>query len=117
MRVEDEMKPTLKIESRKSARRRCRIDSKIRYLNQRAEGRVLDVSRTGISLEVFGSLHASTGSMVVIENKDIGLIEGTVRWCRAGRLGVQIKQSSNTLAQMSAYFRFFHKDMRPILSR
>lgn len=102
---------------RSAARSRCRIDSKVKYFNQRADARVLNVSRTGIALELFGRLHAATGSKITIENDHIGLIEGTVRWCRSGRLGVQIKQTSNSLAQISSYFRNFHRETRPTLSK
>lgn len=111
------MQPKLNMDVRKSARSQCRIDSRIRHLNQSADGRVLNISRTGIAFEIYGKLHAASGSTVLIENDAIGLIEGTVRWCRNGRLGVQIKQNSNTLAQMSAYFRHFHKEVRPVLAR
>lgn len=111
------MQSNLSIDVRSTRRSHCRIDSKIRYLNQQAEARVLNVSRTGMALELYGKFNAATGSNVSIENADIGLIEGTVRWCRNGRLGVQIKQTSNTLAQISSYFRHYHKDVTPVLKR
>lgn len=111
------MQHKLKVDGRKMPRTRCRIDSRVRYLNQEADARVLDVSRNGMSLELYTRLHAATGSHVTVQNQDIGLIEGTVRWCRNGRLGIQLKQSSNTLAQISSYFRHFHKEARPVLGR
>ncbi|MCM2475699.1 PilZ domain-containing protein [Rhizobium sp. CG5] len=111
------MQSNLKMDGRKVQRNRCRIDSTVKYLNQQAVGRVLNVSRTGIAVELSGRFHAATGSNIVIENDDIGLIEGTVRWRRDGRLGIQIKQTSNSLAQMSAYFRHFHREVRPVLCR
>ncbi|GEO84851.1 MULTISPECIES: PilZ domain-containing protein [Alphaproteobacteria] len=111
------MQSRLAIEVRKAARSRCRLTGKVRHFNQEAEGRILNISRTGIAIELKGRLHASTGSNVLIQTDDIGLIEGTVRWARNGFLGVQIKQNSNTLAQMSAYFRHFHREVRPVLTR
>lgn len=107
------MQARLKIEGRRSARSHCRIDSIVNYFNQRTEARVLNVSGTGMALELQGKLHAGAGSKVTIENEDIGLIEGTVRWCRSGKLGIQIRQSSNSLAQIASYFRHFHKEVRP----
>lgn len=111
------MQSKLAMEVRKAQRSRCRLNGKVRHLNQEAEGRILNVSRTGIAIELKGRLHASTGSNVLIQTDDIGLIEGTVRWSRSGFLGVQIKQNSNTLAQMSAYFRNYHKEVRPVITR
>lgn len=111
------MQSRLAMEVRKAQRSRCRLDGKIRHLNQEVDGRILNVSRTGIAMELKGRLHASTGSNVLIQTDDIGLIEGTVRWSRNGFLGIQIKQNSNTLAQMSAYFRNYHKEVRPVLTR
>ncbi|MGV8937135.1 MAG: PilZ domain-containing protein [Allorhizobium sp.] len=111
------MPSNLSMDVRSTQRSHCRIDSKIHYLNQNAEAHVLNVSRTGMALELYGKFNAATGSNVSIENIDIGLIEGTIRWRRNGRIGVQIKQTSNTLAQISSYFRHFHKETRPVLTR
>ncbi|MBR0555845.1 PilZ domain-containing protein [Ciceribacter sp. L1K23] len=111
------MQPMLKIDGRKTPRSRVRIDSTVRHLNQEVDARVLDISRAGLSLEFYGRLHAAHGSTVQINNDRFGLIEGTVRWCRNGRLGVQLRENSNTLAKMSAYFRNFHREVRPVLSR
>ncbi|MFN7011849.1 MAG: PilZ domain-containing protein [Allorhizobium sp.] len=111
------MQSILAAEVRKAQRSRCRLTGTVRHLNQQADGRILNISRTGIAIELKSRLHASTGSNVLIQTDDIGLIEGTVRWSRNGLLGVQIKQNSNTLAQMSAYFRNYHKEVRPVLTR
>lgn len=111
------MQPRFKMESRGSSRSHCRIDSKVRYFDQQADARVMNVSRTGIALELFGRLHAATGSKITVENEDMGLIEGIVRWCRSGRLGIHIRQNSNSHAQVVSYFRHFHKDVRPFGKR
>lgn len=111
------MQKNLKITARDATRSPCRIDSKISYLNQVTDARVLNVSSSGIALEFQGRFNAGAGSNIRIENSDLGLIEGTVRWCRNGRIGVQIKQSTNSLAQISSYFRHFHKESRPALNR
>ncbi|CAH0340525.1 PilZ domain-containing protein [Rhizobium sp. CECT 9324] len=111
------MSNSLDMDVRKSQRSRCRVDSRVRHLKQEADGRMINISRTGLALELYSQLHAATGSSVVIESDDIGLIEGTVRWNRGGRLGIQIKQNSNSLAKLAAYFRNFHKEVRPVLTR
>lgn len=111
------MQPVPNTDLRKAQRSRCRIDSKVHYINQQIDARVVDVTRYGVALELHGRLHAGSGSKVQIQNDSFGLIEGTVRWCRNGRLGVQFRPSSNTLAQMSSYFRNFHRYVRPVLAR
>jgi hypothetical protein len=34
-----------------------------------------------------------------------------VRWCREGRIGIQFSGNSASVAQMKAYFRFFHENL------
>lgn len=107
----------LDMDVRKSPRSRVRMDSKVWHLQQEAPGRVINISRTGLALELGSKLHAAAGSSVVIENDDIGLLEGVVRWNYGGRLGIMFKPNSNSLAKVAAYFRNFHQEVRPVLTR
>jgi hypothetical protein len=107
----------LDMDVRKSPRSRVRMNSKVRHLQQEADGRVINISRTGLALELFSNLHAAAGSSVVIENDDIGMLEGVVRWNYGGRLGIMFKPNSNSLAKIAAYFRNFHQEVRPVLTR
>ncbi|ATN34138.1 pilus assembly protein PilZ [Rhizobium sp. ACO-34A] len=111
------MEHRLQIEGRRATRSRVRMKGRIRHLNQEIDGRIYNISRTGIGIELLGQLSVAKGSHVVIRTEDIGLIEGTVRWAYGGYLGIQIDQNSNSLAQMSAYFRNFHQEVRPVLAR
>ena len=103
--------------TRAAERTRTRIYGTVRYVNQTARGRVTDLSATGIALELQDAFAASNGSRVKIESEELGFIEGTVRWCRGSRIGIQLELSSNALAQVSSYFRFFHKDEAPARPR
>jgi hypothetical protein len=38
-----------------------------------------------------------------------------VRWLRNGRMGVEFSRTSNAAALVTAYFRFFHKDINPVM--
>ena len=109
------MSNNLGMDVRKAPRSRVRMDSKVRYFKQEAAGRVINISRTGLALELASKLHAATGSAIVIENEDIGLLEGVVRWNYGGRLGVMFKPNSNSIAKLAAYFRNFHQEVRPVL--
>ena len=100
------------MEARKSPRSPCRIESKVRYLNQQVDARVIDISRTGLALQLLGHLAAGTGSVVIIENEALGHVEAIVRWTRAGRVGVMFRQSTNVSAKVAAYFRHYHATPR-----
>jgi len=91
---------------------RTSIFGNVRYYNQVAKGRVTDLSATGMSLELGGPLHASSGSRVHIDSADLGIIEGTVLWRRDGQMRIEMHLSSNSLAKVSSYFRFFHQDVQ-----
>lgn len=111
------MTNNLNMPTRTAQRSKCRFFGKVHYMAQATDMRVVDLSATGIALELFGPFHAADGSRVRIECEDLGNLEGTVRWCRGSRIGVQLNLTSNTLAQISSYFRFFHKDVTPVIKR
>ncbi|TQX91351.1 PilZ domain-containing protein [Rhizobium sp. rho-13.1] len=102
---------------RSQVRRHARLVGSVRYLNRETEGRIVDLSPTGLALDLGGAFLGAAGSKVRIDCEEIGTIEGTVRWMRNGRIGVEFNRSSNAAAQVSSYFRFFHKDITPVLKR
>lgn len=109
------MHNNLNMTVRSEVRRHTRMIGNVKYLNRETEGRVVDLSPTGIALDLAGAFLGAPGSKVRIESDDLGAIEGTVRWMRNGRIGVEFSRNSNAAAQVAAYFRFFHKDVRPVL--
>ncbi|MUO77718.1 PilZ domain-containing protein [Agrobacterium vitis] len=111
------MQNNLKMDIRTAPRSRCRMDSAVRYMRQVADCRIIDISRSGLALELYTAFHAAAGSTVLIENEEIGLLEGMVRWNRGGRLGIQFRQNSNSIAKVAAYFRNFHQEVQPVLKR
>jgi glutamine amidotransferase PdxT len=111
------MMHNLNIITRKADRKPCRIFGKVRYLNKEVDARILDMSVTGMAVEIRAPLHAASGSRVQILTEDIGTLHGIIRWCHNGRLGIQFDPNSNARAQVASYFRFFHKEVRPTLTR
>ncbi|WP_246737842.1 MULTISPECIES: PilZ domain-containing protein [Rhizobium] len=107
----------LNIITRKAERKICRIFGKVRYLNKEVDARIVNLSTSGIALEVRSPLHASSGSRVQIVADDLGALQGIIRWSHNGRLGIQFDPNSNSRAQVSSYFRFFHRDVKPVLMR
>ncbi|KEQ04083.1 MULTISPECIES: PilZ domain-containing protein [Pseudorhizobium] len=109
--------PILSMKVRSAPRRKTRVAGTVKYFGQTAEGRVVDLSAVGLALDLAGPFHAANGSPVKIESEELGVLEGVVKWCHAGRLGIEFRPNSNAAAQVSAYFRFFHRDIKPILAR
>jgi PilZ domain. len=111
------MKPALEMKVRKAERRRCSISSMLTYFSQKVECRVVDVSETGIAVDVKQPVAASVGSKVTVENHDFGLLTGTVRWNHNGRIGIEFIRDTNCVAKMAQYFRHFHQEYKPVVSR
>ncbi|MBX5201520.1 PilZ domain-containing protein [Rhizobium sp. NZLR1] len=110
------MTRNLKITARKADRKNCRVFGSVKYLNSEVDARILNLSATGAALEMKTPLHAASGSKVRIEAENLGMLEGIIRWKHNGRVGIQFDVNSNARAQVSSYFRFFHKEIRPVLA-
>jgi PilZ domain. len=101
---------TLKhMDGRRAERIRCSFRGTLTFAHQKVDIRVIDISRLGLALELFSWIEAKPGAKVVIKTQELGFVEGTVRWYRAGKMGLQVEESSNTAAQIAAYFKHFHK--------
>ncbi|MDL2398464.1 PilZ domain-containing protein [Rhizobium mayense] len=107
----------LNIKTRRSPRKRVRLMGRVRYFAKAVVGRVVDISTGGIALDLVGPIHAAAGSKVRVECDEIGMLDGFVRWSHNGRIGIEFDPSSNASAQVASYFRFFHKDIQPVLKR
>ncbi len=110
------MTGNMSMQNRGAGRSKTRIYGTVQYFNQTVKGRVVDLSATGMALELEGAFAAAKGSRVKVQSEDLGFIEGTVQWQHANRLGLQLQLSTNTLAQLSSYFRFFHEEVKPTLA-
>jgi hypothetical protein len=102
---------------RATDRSNVRIFATVKVMNQSIRGRVVDLSPSGMALDLEKPVQATPGQMVTIESEELGRLTGTVRWFRNGRLGIEYKLSTNALAQITSYFRFFHQEVRPVLRR
>ena len=103
------------MKSRSAARRKTSISGTVKYYNQATKGRVVNLSETGMALDLTGPFHAANGSTVKIESEELGILEGTVKWFHRGRLGIEFRPTSNAAAQVCSYFRFFYR--APIINR
>ena len=105
-----------KVVARQEARSKCRIFGTVKYLNQTAPGRVIDLSASGIALQLHEPMQIRAGMSVTLQSPELGHLNGTVRWLdKSGKIGIQLQHSTASLAQVSSYFRFFHQEIRPVL--
>lgn len=102
---------------RANDRSKVRIFAEVRIMHQTSRARVVDLSPTGMAFDLEKPIQAMPGQLVTIESEELGRLSGTVRWYSNGRLGIQYKLSTNALAQITSYFRFFHEEVRPVLRR
>jgi hypothetical protein len=102
---------------RRAARSRSRVEVVVKYLGQATPGRVFDISATGAAIDLAGPFKGTVGSAIAVECTEFGVLRGNIRWLRNGRIGLEFDPSSNAAAQVAAYFRFFHKEVRPVLTR
>ncbi|GGF80354.1 MULTISPECIES: PilZ domain-containing protein [Rhizobium] len=107
----------LNMKVRSAPRRKARIPGTLKYYGQSVNARVVDISATGLALDLGAPLNASIGSPVRIDSEELGVLEGIVKWSHNGRLGIQFRPNTNAAAQVAAYFRFFHQDIQPVLRR
>ena len=98
-------------------RSKVRIFADVRVMHQSSRARVVDLSSSGMAFDLEKPIQAMPGQIVTVESEELGRLSGTVRWYSNGRLGIQYKLSTNALAQITSYFRFFHEEVRPVLKR
>lgn len=107
----DSPSPGASQDSRRAKRFRSKVAVEVEFNKRKIPGRIFDLSMSGMSISVDRILLAPVGSKIIIKSAEIGMIDGVVRWSRENRLGVQFSDSTASVAQVAAYFRFFHKDM------
>lgn len=103
--------------TRVTDRSKVRIFATVKIMHETSRARVVDLSPTGMALELEKPIRIMIGQIVTLESEELGRLTGTVRWYNNGRLGLQYKLSTNALAQISSYFRFFHEEVKPIMRR
>lgn len=78
---------------------------------RQVEGKIVDISKTGLRLEIIQVFMPPVGATVIIRCSQIGAIEGVVRWLRNGKVGVSFGLNSNSVAKVMSYFRQVHPEL------
>lgn len=95
---------------RRTARRRSALPVLVRYLGMHIEARLFDISTAGAAIDLRGPFMGVEGCMIRIECTELCSLEARVRWIGKSRIGVEFDPTSNSVAKVNAYFKFFHKD-------
>ncbi len=102
------------IAARREVRSEVRLTGRLKYMGREIECRVVNLSEQGIGLALAEPMDMATGIPVSFQGKELGHLTGNVSWYRNGVVGLRLKHTSSTYAQVSSYFRFFHEDMKPV---
>lgn len=97
------------------SRTSCRIFAMVKYQGFAVRGRVHNLSRTGIMLDLYEPLIVPVGAKVDLQSEELGYLYGKLRSVNGSFIDLSLELSSNSLAQVSSYFRHFHQDLKPVL--
>lgn len=92
---------------RVSPRTPTKITGNVSCKTGSSNGIVKDLSEEGICFQLYFDIGARVGHEVTIRSEEFGLLTGIVRWNKGDRIGIKLKLSSNTAAQIASYFKFF----------
>lgn len=92
---------------RASTRTQTKITGNVIWKTKSSNGVVVDLSDEGICFQFHSDIGLRTGDEVTIQSDELGFLNGAVRWTNGNRIGIKLKLSSNTAAQIASYYRFF----------
>ena len=89
------------------------VKAKIDCMGQKTTGLVIDLSRHGICIQLADSIPMARGDKVDVETEEMGLLVGTIRWIRGGRMGAALVLTSNNRAKVESYYKMFGHNLHP----
>ena len=87
----------------------------LEYRKEQAMVMVLEISQTFIRLRINKGEWVPPNLEVQFLSPETGHIEGVVAWCKGTDIGIELMQNTKTQANMTAYFRNFHPELRRVL--
>ncbi len=101
------MSYTETFQRRVSTRMQTKITGNVIWKTKSRNGVVVDLSEDGICFQFHSDIGLRTGDEVIIQSDELGFLNGVVRWTRGDRIGIKLQHSSNTVARIASYYRFF----------
>lgn len=99
-------------DTRRAKRTKCKLAARITASNRFSDGSVFDVSEGGIGLTLSRPATYRPGTKVEVVTEDFGVHTGVVTWQNRYKLGVKLDQTTNSAAQIDAYFKYLHRGPR-----
>ena len=90
-------------ERRREYRQRCKLTAEVRYRDKTFIGKVVDISRSGVRIEINPYCDLDKEVRVDVYSLELGLLQGTTRWRSAEHVGIALARSSNTSAKVASY--------------
>jgi hypothetical protein len=109
------MKSSFSRKDRNASRSKVRIYGTVNVMQQSTRGRIVDLSPQGMALDLERALQMKPGQQIEVLTDELGPIDGIVCWYHNGRVGLRYKMTTRAGAQVASYFRFFHKEVVPVL--
>lgn len=94
-------------------RDKTRVKARIDCMGQKTTGAVIDLSQQGICLQLDAGIPMARGDKIDVETEEMGLLVGTIRWIRAGRIGAALVLTSNNRAKVESYYKMFLHNRQP----
>jgi len=94
-------------------RDKTRVRAKIDCMGQKTTGAVVDLSQQGICLQIDAGIPMARGDKIHVETEEMGLLIGTIRWMRGGRIGAALVLTSNNRAKVESYYKMFMHNRQP----
>jgi len=89
------------------------VKARIDCMGQKSTGAVVDLSPQGICLKLDSSIPMARGDKINVETEEMGLLIGTIRWMRGGRIGAALVLTSNNRAKVESYYKMFLHNRQP----
>lgn len=100
---------------RGTSRSPVRIHGTVKIMQQTSPMRIVNLSQQGMALDIERPIQVLPGQQIEVLTEELGPIDGIVCWYSNGRLGLRYKMTTRAAAQVSSYFRFYHKTVTPVL--
>ena len=83
----------------RETRDRTRMFARVTCRQAEAKASVLDLNDGGMCVYLATDIGAEPGRQVSVFTEEMGVLDGTVRWARGPRIGIQLNLSSNNRAR------------------
>ena len=82
-------------------------------MGRTTQATVIDISQSGMCIFLNSHIPIAPEEEIIIKTEEMGLLVGTIRWIRAGRIGAALVLTSNNRAKVESYYKMFLHNRHP----